>query len=222
VEKCYLCGATEKKLTGDHVPPKGFFPAPRPKNLIKVKCCDDCHKPLSLDDEAFRAWVAHVHNASPAGKTILKDKVVGSSFERSPKLRESVREHVGMSTLKTLGLQIPVPTISIPEERANKFLIRITKGLLAHFYRGYDYGSDQFSIKVPPPNRESLEYLRSIAKHCIRDSRGDGVFDFWRLVSPKGDGGVWIYLFYNEACFSVIHAPKSKWEKGEPPNTPLT
>lgn len=36
VENCYLCGATDG-LTDDHVPPKSFFPTPRPKNLITVR-----------------------------------------------------------------------------------------------------------------------------------------------------------------------------------------
>src|SRR5260221_7991451 len=87
MDKCYLCGST-KNLTRDHVPPEGFFPPPKPTNLITLPCCEDCHRPLSLQDEAFRLWVASVANASDAGLWILRNRVIGSSFKRSPKLFE--------------------------------------------------------------------------------------------------------------------------------------
>lgn len=164
MDKCCLCGAADKKMTRDHIPPEGFFPIPLPKNLITVPCCEECHKPLSLEDEAFRIWASSVHGASPAGKWILQNKVFGSSFKRSPKLYENVKKFIGIQKLNSLGQTLNVPTISIPTERANRFLIRLTKGLLAHFYPDYDYSLDQFIVRVPLPTREHLIKVQEITK----------------------------------------------------------
>lgn len=55
---CFNCGAPSE--TRDHVPPKGVFPAPRPKQLITVPACRKCNNSTKLDDEYFRWFVATV------------------------------------------------------------------------------------------------------------------------------------------------------------------
>lgn len=120
-----------------------------------------------------------------------------------------MKRHLRTLQLKSMGHTIEAPALCIPEERANIFLKRLTKGLLTHFYPEYDYGNDQFIIQVRAPIREHLEQLQAFSKNCVRDSRGDGVFDFWRALVPDYAGGLWIYLFYQEVCFVVCHS--SKW-----------
>jgi hypothetical protein len=86
---CYLCGDTHS-ITNDHVPPKGFFPEPRPSNLITVPCCARCNHAFSKDDEAVRTWLCTVIGATPAGEWILNKKVVPGIMTRSPAFRESL------------------------------------------------------------------------------------------------------------------------------------
>jgi hypothetical protein len=85
---------------------------------------------LSLEDEAFRLWVTFAKDRSSDGEWIWKNKVLESSLKRSPKLRQNVKEHFKMLNANLPGWTVPLPTFSIPPERADKFLHRITKGLL--------------------------------------------------------------------------------------------
>jgi hypothetical protein len=215
-EICYNCGIKAKKLSRDHIPPKSFFRPPLPTNLITVPCCKKCNESFSLDDEAFRLWAASSHGVSETGRWILLNKVVGSSFVRSPKLKAEVQKHLRMGNLRTQNQTISVPTISIPDERAEKFLFRTTRALLTHFYPDYDFSHDIFKARVFAPIKEHLAQARELAKLLIRDSRGDGVFHFWRGIEPKKRGGAWIFLFYDAACCQVLHgrfdSPSDTWD----------
>lgn len=208
VEKCYLCGS-EDQLTRDHIPPQSFFPPPLPKNLITLPCCEECHKPFSLEDEAFRIWVASVNGRSPSGDWIWGNRVVESSFRRSPKLFKHVASHAKILNLNLPSGPVPVTTLSIPDVRADKFLLRITKGLLTHFYPEYDFRSDEFKVFCIAPIPRHAEIVANLIKFCLHDSRGVGVFDFWHKIVVEKNGGCWIYRFYDAAWLVVIHGPRS-------------
>ncbi len=203
VQKCYLRGS-EDQLTRDHVPPQSFFPPPLPTNLITLPCCEKCHKQFSLEDEAFRVWVTSANGRSPAGDWIWENRILESSFKRSSKLFKHVA-----SQAKVLNLNLPdgsllVPTLSIPDIRANIFLHRITKALLTHFYPGYDFENDEFYVYCAAPIPLHKNAIENLIKVCHHDSRGDGVFDFWHINVEKM-GGCWIYCFYRAAWLVVIH-----------------
>ena len=53
---CVYC-RSPKDLTGDHIPPKSFFPQPGPTNLITVPCCRNCHEEFTENDEYFRNYL---------------------------------------------------------------------------------------------------------------------------------------------------------------------
>ena len=55
-ELCVNCRSPED-LTRDHIPPKSFFPKPRPNNLITVPCCRTCHKEFTENDEYLRNYL---------------------------------------------------------------------------------------------------------------------------------------------------------------------
>jgi hypothetical protein len=54
--KCAYCNKQEKE-TDDHVPPKSFYPTPRPSNLITVPSCLKCNQGLGKDEEFFLAII---------------------------------------------------------------------------------------------------------------------------------------------------------------------
>jgi hypothetical protein len=39
------------------------------------------------------------------------------------------------------------------------------------------------------------------------DSRGDGVFRFFRGVALEQCMGIWVYFFYERVCFMATHGP---------------
>src|SRR4051812_16625129 len=81
---CYICGSTEN-LTEDHIPPEGFFPPGQRKDLLTAPLCRPCHEPLSKMDEKMRIWLSAAGGTSDSGKWIWRNKVLGSTFKRSPK-----------------------------------------------------------------------------------------------------------------------------------------
>ena len=85
---CYICGSTAD-LTDDHIPPKSFFPIGQRENLFTADCCKDCHRRLSMDDEAARLWLSSAASASLAGKWIWHNEAF-PSLQRKPKLLEKV------------------------------------------------------------------------------------------------------------------------------------
>ena len=139
VESCYLCGAVDD-LTDDHVPPQGFFPPPPPGDLITVRCCRRGNNAWSTDDEAVRLWVSASAEASPQAAWVREHKVRPSFQTRNAKLAEHVRRHHGEQQTTTGAGVITLPFLGIPRDRVDGFLIRITKGLLRHFYPGYPLG----------------------------------------------------------------------------------
>jgi len=204
-DTCYLCGKGDD-LTRDHIPPQGMFPGPRPGNLITVPCCKTCNSTFSMDDELFRAWASSGAQCSAAGKQIWRGKVVPSFATRNKKLRQQMRQDVGTAALETLIGRAKVPIIGIPVSRAKPFIVRITKGLLHHFYPDYNYTDIHFTVVNVAPTPQYQTAIKYLLPHLIYDERGEGVFRFWRgFTVDAPDVGVWIYLFYDAACFLVRH-----------------
>jgi hypothetical protein len=205
VRKCYLCGSTEN-LTRDHIPPENIFPKPKPTNLITVPCCRKCNEGFSKDDEAFRLWVASSVGRSPAGDWIWEKKVVGSTLRRSPKLLENIQPFFGKDWMETPHGKIEMDTLAFPPERMNRYLVRLTKGLLCAFYPAYDYSKDVFAPRHIQQTQKNLAGVRDLICHLKYIERGERVFRAWHGISvDSGKSGAWVYTFYDGACFIVFH-----------------
>jgi hypothetical protein len=206
---CYLCGTTEN-LTKDHIPPANLFPDPKPTNLITVDCCNCCNGGFSKDDEAFRLWVSSSALCSGAGDWIWENKVVPSLVTRNKKLAQNVQKYIGSRTVATPIGDIEASILSFPRERARRYIVRITKGLLRHFHPEYNFKDKQFSVLQGQPTPEGIDLLRrTIELLPLYDERGDGVFRFWRGFpsnAPEKGDGAWVYIFYECACFYVLHS----------------
>lgn len=197
---CYLCGANEN-LTKDHIPPRSFFPLPYPNDLITIDCCKKCNELASLDDEAFRAFVSSTINRSPAGKWIWENRVMKSTFVRSPKFKEAIIKSI--VPVKTLinGVQVPASGIKYPIKRARNFLIRLVKGFTKHFNPEIDYSSAKFRVRHIVPSQHIADML--YAKFFYVE-KGDRVFRMWRMFA-KGEGArsAWVFVFYDDLMFMV-------------------
>src|ERR1700720_4126703 len=128
---CYICGSLEK-LTDDHIPPEGFFPPSQGKDLLTAPLCESCHRPLTKMDEKMRVWCSSDGQASAAGKWIWKNAVVGSTFKRSPKLLDHIREKQFRRVVDQAGNLIG-GLLTIPQGCPIPFIRRLTKGVLYSF-----------------------------------------------------------------------------------------
>jgi hypothetical protein len=127
---CVYCGATDR-ITNDHVPPKSFFPRPRPNNLRTVPACFACNNTASKDEEYFLAALMFSDaGVTASGKRLWHEKlqrmytknlglrkVIGQAFE-PVRLTTPAGIYLG----KRLGLRINEP-------RLEAVVVKIVRGL---------------------------------------------------------------------------------------------
>jgi len=170
--KCYLCGKDAD--TGDHIPPRGFFPKPRPSNLIKVPCCRSCNEAFSPEDDYFRMVLSSGLNRSATGDYIWENKVLPNTVKRLPTEVDKILESCEDALIETASGPMDVVRFKIDPHRVNRYMVRLTKGLLRHYFPDYDYSQSRFDVEKVGPQR--LEQLDSI-EHLLRlEERGDAVF----------------------------------------------
>lgn len=110
------------------------------------------------------------------------------------------------STLPSSFGPITVPLIGMVKEVVDRFLTRLTKGLLATFYSDVNYFKLQFAI--PQLNQFGANHatFKAVTSILIADERGDGVFRFWHGVAREDrTTGIWFYQFYGAALFMGRH-----------------
>lgn len=202
-----------KHRTRDHVPPKGLFVDPKPTNLICVPCCNACNGEQSGFDDRFRILVASEITANAAGRKIMAEKVLGSTMAKARQPEFVLRMAATMRdvTLKTPAGAKEVSTFSASSDQIFPGVIRITKGLLAHFYPEYDYARDEFFVLdihsgtlVKGDTLRQLAIVKALASKAQPDHRGnEAEFKFWRQV--EGNRGIWLLVFYEAMHFVVSH-----------------
>jgi len=212
---CYICGSTAD-LTDDHIPPKSFFPIGQRENLFTADCCKDCHRRLSMDDEAARLWLSSAASASLAGKWIWHNEAF-PSLQRKPKLLENVRKFLSHLEKRTPQGIVEAPVINFPQARMIPFIRRITKALLYRLYPDYDYFSDFFNVIYQFETVANVTKVRSLLPYLTGRSRGIGVFRVWHgIPAEKPAGGLSIYLFYEAVCFICIHGKAERYKPKYP------
>ena len=197
---CYLCGATNN-LTKDHIPPKNLFPSPKPTNLITVWCCKKCNEKFSLIDESFRVFTSSVIDRSKSGEWIWNNKVMDSSFKRSPKLKQATIKCLVPVQSEINGVKVQQTGMTYPVKKTKEYLVRLTKGFTKHFNPEIDYSHVRFKVSNIIPNQQIVDMLD---KKFFYVEKGDGVFRMWRMfVKDLGVKSVWVYVFYDGLMFTI-------------------
>jgi hypothetical protein len=201
---CYNCGKPADSK--DHLPPKAFFPADSRSNLITVPCCACCNNSFSILDEKFRVFVSTEENRSAAGQTVLSTKVLSKNSIKGRPFRE-----VG-ATLRPVWAEVgPLLVqkwkLSIPKEDSERFLFRLTKGLVFKYYPELHRDDPFFHLEyLSDPNEvnptvailaERLPFMRYVRV-------GNDVFECWHEAALEGS--LWAFQFYRGARFLVTHS----------------
>jgi len=136
-QPCIFCGAISD-LTRDHVPPKCFFPKPRPSNLVTVPSCLRCNNRSGLDEEHFLATLMFSGpGISPAGKLLWSEKL-SRMYDKNLGLRKRIAHAIRYADIFSeggiyLGRGM---RIQVDEARTTRVLHKILRGL---FY--FEYGA---------------------------------------------------------------------------------
>jgi hypothetical protein len=152
-------------------------------------------------------------NASSVGMEIKRKKVFGGSLKDSPRLKKQMARDLFKGTLSTAFGPITLPLIAMDRDVIDRFLIRLTKGLLATFYSDINYFDLQFGVTQLNQFGANHPTFKAVASILTADQRGDGVFRFWHGVAIEDrTTGVWIYQFYDAALFMVRHSKDLSFE----------
>jgi len=200
-EKCFLCGSTEN-LTRDHIPPENLFKPPLPTNLITVPSCLECNGSYSLDEEYFRACVATQGYWHPIGEWIWENKVIGSTFHRSPTLKKAIA-----STYTTVPIQTPSGLYAGEQgallyraDRLQRVVEKICRGLYTHHHPEVDLTDVLVEVNMTRIN----DGLKNILPLFKRESIGGDTFIYWRGIHEEdARQSIWFFLFYTQTLFTV-------------------
>lgn len=126
---------------------------------------------------------------------------MGSSFKRSPKLKQvTIKSLVPLQT-EINGIKIQQTGMTYPVKKTRKYLVRLTKGFTKHFNPEIDYSHARFRINNIIPNQQIVDMLY---QKYFYVERGDGVFRMWRMfVKDMGVKSLWVYVFYDGLMFMV-------------------
>jgi hypothetical protein len=211
-QNCVYCNLQES-TTDDHVPPKSFFPKPRPSNLITVPSCFDCNSGAGMDEEFFLATFMFSNaGVSEAGQKLWSEKL-NRMYDKNIGLRRKIADHLEQTSLYTptgiyLGRGM---TINTDEKRFGSVVNKILKGL-------YFFEYDQ-----PLPNnaeittifmnlQDNFEPVKRVAPELKFGSKTwNGIFEYrFNRLADDPSGSIWMFRFWGQAYFWSVTCDSEK------------
>ncbi len=209
---CVYCRSPQD-LTRDHIPPRSFFPKPRPKDLITVPCCSECHGEFTKDDEYLRNLLIFVDgNERHPAAVMLRDKGIRSLYDPNARgYTKSFFDHVSPGWVKYgNGMVAPGATITLEDARIEDFFIRMTVGLF--WVENDKYLPDDYNVEVIGSydprymNWAVQESVRRLLSEQAPVDIGNGVFQYWwswaeHALPGETHGSDWLLRFYEGTTF---------------------
>lgn len=202
--KCAYCGSNNPK-TKDHIPPKGLYPKPLPKNLITVPCCKSCHKGTSEDDLYFRSVLLTASNLVSDEKAMkqLDHAVKSLAQPKRAKLANFIVNSIVEPEIVSeagiiLGKQL---ALKIDHDRIERVLVRIIRGLYYNeLGKPLPEGCNVFA---------QIDQFGKIANTLASEGyfqpakwAADGMFGYtYAKTIEKDDATVWLGVFYQQVAF---------------------
>lgn len=204
---CTHCGATKGIVENDHIPPKSFFPKPRPSNLITVPSCSKCNRDPGKDEEYFLATLMFGNaGVSPTGKKLWNEKL-HRMYQKNKGLKKIIAKNLRAIELNTpqgiyLGKQM---AITYDESRLSKVVQKIVRGL-------YFFEHDEIFAKENPIKTKFLRTQQDIdylAEKCASLPYGkrqwSDIFEYrCGRVEEAKEMSIWILRFFGKNCFWAL------------------
>lgn len=205
---CYMCGRTDKPLTKDHVIPKVLFPRPRPHNLITEDACEACNNSFSKDDEMFALYLSAALGRNSAGAWVWANAIVARTLPRSRPLATKVLADMTKAKILTeLGLA-DVDILRIPQDRLERVLFRIAKGLVRHLQPVINPVALKFASERLWPTSETANVIQDARQKMMYMELGNGVFRCLYAFTPEIPRHVmFFFIFYDAVGFVVTGQP---------------
>ena len=206
---CVYCG-DKKTNTKDHVPGKGFFPQPRPSDLITVACCRKCNVDHGYDEEFFAATFLFSDAASTKTGKELWDSKFSRGWRRNSGLRAALQKRMSRIPVfspKGIYLQNRL-AIELDHERLDSVVMRCIRGL--YFFEFGEILHNQTEMQVAnlltPQSQKAMEEQAKSAQPGKRD--WPGVFEYRVAKCHEVDqGSMWLVRFYGMVCYWAVTSP---------------
>jgi hypothetical protein len=148
-------------------------------------------------------------SSSQVRKSVMRNKVFGGSFKRSPALKKQMAKDVFKGTVMTHLGPVTAHLIAMDHSVLDPYFTRLTKGLLATFYPDIDYFSMKFAVTQLNQFGAQHPTFKAVTSILTADQRGNGVFQFWHgFAKEESTAGIWLYQFYGAALFMVTVFPE--------------
>jgi len=198
---CYICvksGADSR----DHIVPGGFFPPPRPSNLITLPAHHSCHNRLSED--YARAILAGA-SQTPMARRVMED--VRRSLRRSDLGGMKLRRDLVRTLIPRLEFRSPSglyvgnsPGVQFDATRVYPLLQKMVRGLYHHHTGRFLPTEAPFAWGL---NERPVGMLETIFAQSVLGLSYPAVFEYrYRIVADdRGELSVWWLRFYEGWIF---------------------
>jgi hypothetical protein len=203
---CVICGK-RPATTVDHIPPKGIFPKPRPRNLITVPACFSCNQESSKYDESFMVYLSlHVGTDSPESKRLWEKHAI-----RTVKHNRRLRTRL-VTTMRRVDVKSPGGIIigqgvgsSWDSEAHDRVVERMIRGLYFYHYR--DILGDRAHCKVQWLQRidkKVYELFEPLPQYAV----GNDLFLYrYGRAQEEPVRSIWLFQFYERHWASGYTQP---------------
>ena len=209
---CVYC-RSPKDLTRDHIPPRSFFPQPRPKNLLTVPCCVECHRGFTQDDEYLRNLLIFSDgNEGHPAAAVLRAKGFRSLDDPNARgYAKSFFKNVNPGWVRYAnGMIATGATMTLDDQRIEDVIERIVVGL---FWKENDkHLPDDYAVDIV--GSYDHKYWDVAIQHSIRKLQsevapvniGAGVFQYWwswakHATPEETHRSDWMLQFYEGTTF---------------------
>ena len=202
-QSCTYCGVASEQ-TVDHVPPKCFYPKPRPSDLITVPSCWKCNNDKSKDEEFFLATFMFTQaGISEAGQKLWDGKL-NRAYVKNIGLKRKIAEHLRPTDVFTprglfLGTKIK---INPDESRFENVINKIVRGLYWFEFR-IPLSPEIKIITLRLNDSERIENVKNVAHQLNHGSRcWEGIFryKYYRLDGSTTES-IWLMLLWENVGF---------------------
>ena len=212
---CIYCGRRPKE-TDDHVPPKSFYPQPRPSDLITVPSCLRCNQDPGKDEEFFLAtFMFSYAGATDAGKSLWAGKLK-RMYEKNLGLKKKIAEHLQHAEIVTpaglfLGRRMAIET---DELRFEKVVNKIVRGLYYFEYQK-PLPAQTKVMTIFLSEQKRFETVKNFVHQLKPGSRNwKGIFEYkFNRVAKSLSESMWLLVFWDFATFWTISFNEDHYRK---------
>jgi len=214
-QKCIYCGGNPGN-TDDHVPPKSFFPQPRPSNLITVPSCHKCNSGAGKDEDySLATFMFSEAGITDAGKILWKQRL-DRMFRKNLGLRRRLAKGFSYRPVVTatgiylghrMGLQFD-------ERRFERVIQKIVRGLY-YFEYGEALSAETEIMTLFLSTKARFETAVAYANQLAWGKRQwPGIFEYrCGRVPGVPQESVWLMRCYSNSHFWAISGPDKALDK---------